>query len=175
MVLKVADTAEISDLAQIEDSQRGTLIEIEDHVYIDSFVRIRPVGGDGPIRIGKNSFINAGTVIFSGNGVDIGEWVLIAPNCTFAPTNHAFESRSQTIRHQGFLPSKGGIVIERDVWVGANCTLLDGAILREGCIIGAGSVVRGEVEAFSIQAGNPLSKIGMRGEEPLDGSDENKS
>ncbi|MGE0492771.1 MAG: DapH/DapD/GlmU-related protein [Vulcanimicrobiota bacterium] len=174
MTLKIADTAQISSLAHIEASQRGTLIEIEDHVYIDSFVRIRPVGGDGPVRIGKNSFINAGTVIFSGNGVQIGEWVLIAPNCTLAPTNHAFKSRSQTIRHQGFLPSKGGIVIERDVWVGAGCILLDGTILREGCIIGAGSVVRGEVEAFSIQAGNPLRKIGMRGEEPFDGSDEDR-
>lgn len=174
-MLKIADTAQISELAQIEASQRGTLIEIEDHVYIDSFVRIRPVGGDGAIRIGKNSFINAGTVIFSGNGVDIDEWVLIAPNCTLTPTNHAFESRDTTIRHQGFLPSKGGIKIERDVWVGANCTLLDGTILREGCIIGAGSVVRGEVEAYSIHAGNPLRKIGMRGEDSTDGSHADKS
>jgi virginiamycin A acetyltransferase len=169
VVLKIADSAQISDLAHIDDSQRGTLIEIDEHVFIDSFVRIRPVGGNGAVHIGKNSFINAGTVIFSGNGVQIGEWVLIAPNCTLAPTNHAFESRDQTIRHQGFLPSKGGIIIERDVWIGANCTILDGAVLREGCIIGAGSVVRGEVEAFSIQAGNPLCKIGMRGEELLDG------
>lgn len=163
-MLKISETAEVSPLAHVEESRRNTDIVIEDHVFIDSFVRIRPVGGSGNIRIGKNSFINSGTVIFSGNGIDIGEWVLIAPNCTLAPTNHAYASRDMTIRHQGFLPSKGGILIEDDVWIGANTVILDGAVLRKGCVIGAGSLVRGEVEAYSIQSGNPLRKIGMRGE-----------
>ena len=62
------------------------------------------------------------------------------------------------------MPSKGGIVIEDDVWIGANCTILDGATLRKGCIIGAGSLVRGEVPEYSIQTGNPLRRIGTRGE-----------
>jgi virginiamycin A acetyltransferase len=161
-MLKISDTAEISHLAHIEESQRGTSIEICEYVYIDSFVRIRPVGGLGDVYIGKNSFINAGTVIFSGNGVYIGENVLIAPNCTLVPTNHAYIVRDKNVRDQGFLSSKGGIVIERDVWIGSNCTLLDGAYLREGCVIGAGSLVRDEVEAYSVQVGNPLRKIGMR-------------
>jgi virginiamycin A acetyltransferase len=163
-MLRIAPTAQVSALAHIEDSQRGTSIFIDDHVFIDSFVRIRPVGGSGDIHIGKNSFINSGTVIFSGNGIKIGEWVLIAPNCTLAPTNHAYAARDKTIRHQGFLPSKGGIIIEDDVWIGANCTILDGAILRQGCVVGAGSLVRGEVQAYSINSGSPLKKIGMRGD-----------
>jgi acetyltransferase-like isoleucine patch superfamily enzyme len=41
--------------------------------------------------------------------------------------------------------------------------LLDGAVLRRGCVIGAGSLVRGEVPAYSVQAGNPLREIGRRG------------
>lgn len=161
-MLLIAPTAKISKLADIEDSVKGTRIVIEDEVMIDSFVRIKPVGGTGDIRIGKNCFINSGTVIFSGNGVDIDEWVLIAPNCTIAPVNHRYQDRATTIRHQGFLPSKGGVRIERDVWVGAGCVLLDGAHLREGCVIGAGSVVTGEVEAFSINVGNPLRRVGTR-------------
>ena len=161
-MLVIAPTATISKMADIEDSVRGSRITIEDHVMIDSFVRIKPVGGSGDVRIGRNCFINSGTVIFSGNGVDIDEWVLIAPNCTIAPVNHGYRDRSTTIRHQGFLPSKGGVRIERDVWIGANCVLLDGALLREGCVIGAGSVVSGEVEAFSINVGNPLRRVGTR-------------
>ena len=161
-MLIISETAQISELAHIEDSERGTKISIEDHVFIDSFVRIRPVGGMGDVRIGKNSFINSGTVIFSGNGIDIGEWVLVAPNCTLTATNHAYSSRETTIRHQGFLPSKGGIIVEDDVWIGANSVLLDGSILRKGCVVGAGSLVRSEVEAYSIHSGNPLRKIGMR-------------
>jgi acetyltransferase-like isoleucine patch superfamily enzyme len=163
-VLSISKSANISQLAHIQDSERGTSIIIEDRVFIDSFVRICPVGGRGNIRIGQDCFINSGTVIFSGNGVSIGEWVLIAPNCTLAPTNHAYLSRDISIRHQGFLPSKGGIIIENDVWIGANSTILDGAILRKGCVIGACSLVRSEVESYSINSGNPLRKIGMRGE-----------
>jgi acetyltransferase-like isoleucine patch superfamily enzyme len=161
-MLEISPSAKISPLAHIEDSERGTRIVIGDNVMIDSFVRIKPVGGSGDIRIGNDCFINSGTVIFSGNGVDIGEWVLIAPNCTLAPVNHAYMDKGVTIRHQGFLPSKGGIRIERDVWIGANSVILDGAVLREGCVIGAGAVVAGEIEPYSINVGNPLRCIGYR-------------
>jgi acetyltransferase-like isoleucine patch superfamily enzyme len=161
-MLIISPTARVSKLADIEDSVRGTKIIIEDDVVIDSFVRIKPVGGLGDVRIGRGSFINSGTVIFSGNGVDIGEHVLIAPNCTIAAANHDYRERGKKIRDQGFLPGKGGIRIERDVWIGANTVLLDGALLREGCVVGAGSLVAGEVEPYSINVGNPIRCIGHR-------------
>ncbi|MBU3655639.1 MAG: acyltransferase, partial [Alphaproteobacteria bacterium] len=52
--------------------------------------------------------------------------------------------------------------IEDDVWIGANCVLLDGAILRQGCVIGAGSIVRGEVPAYAIAHGQPAMVKGYR-------------
>jgi acetyltransferase-like isoleucine patch superfamily enzyme len=88
--------------------------------------------------------------------------VAIAANCTIAPVNHAFQDKDKLIIHQGFLPSKGGIRIEDDVWIGANSILLDGAFLRKGCVIGAGSIVRGELEAYGVYAGNPLKKVKTR-------------
>ena len=48
--------------------------------------------------------------------------------------------RHRLIREQGFQPGRGGIVIEDDVWIGANCVLLDCAVLRR--VVGAGSLVR---------------------------------
>lgn len=161
-MLIISPSAKISRLADIEDSIRGSRIVIEDDVVIDSFVKIKPVGGVGDIRIGRKSFINSGAVIFSGNGVDIGESVLIAPHCAIVPANHAFKERNIAIRDHGFLPSRGGVRIERDVWIGANCVILDGAYLREGCVIGAGSVVNSEIAPYSINVGNPLRCIGHR-------------
>ncbi|MNR50419.1 2,3,4,5-tetrahydropyridine-2,6-dicarboxylate N-acetyltransferase [compost metagenome] len=87
---------------------------------------------------------------------------MIAANCTLAPVNHEFRDKSRPIREQGFQESRGGIVIEDDVWLGANCVLLDGTILRKGCVIAAGSIVRGTVEAYSITGGNPLRTLGYR-------------
>lgn len=161
-MLIISPNAKVSKLADIEDSIRGTRIIIEEGAVIDSFVKIKPVGGTGEVRIGKNSFINSGVVIYSGNGIDIGDDVLIAANCTLAPVNHEFRSRNKKIIEQRFQPSKGGIVIESDVWIGANSVILDGAILRKGCVIGANSLVKGEVESYSINVGNPLHTIGYR-------------
>jgi len=162
-MLKIDPTAKISPLADIEESVRGTLIQIGARTMVDSFVKIKPAGGMGELVIGDDCAINSGTVIYTGNGVRIGDGVAVAANCTFAPTNHAIADRDRPIRLQGFQPSKGGIVIEDDVWLGAGVVLLDGAVLRHGCVIAAGSVVRGEVEAFAIYAGAPAKRIGERG------------
>lgn len=54
------------------------------------------------------------------------------------------------------------IVIEDDVWIGANCVLLDDAILRRGVVVGAGSIVRGELLAYGIYIGNPIEFKGFR-------------
>jgi acetyltransferase-like isoleucine patch superfamily enzyme len=161
-MLIISPTAKVSALADIEDSTRGTRIVIEDGVMIDAFVKIKPAGGSGDVIIGAGSYINSGCVLYTGHGIRIGANVLIAANCTLAPTNHEIRDRSRLIREQGFSPSRGGIVIEDDVWVGANSVLLDGAILRRGCVVGAGSVVREELPEYSINVGSPARTVSWR-------------
>jgi acetyltransferase-like isoleucine patch superfamily enzyme len=162
MAIEIASSARVSHLAEIEDSTRGTRIVVGEGSVIDSFVKIKPVGGNGDLVIGARTFINSCCVIYTGNGVSIGNDVAIAANCTFAPVNHAFDKKDVLIRDQRFKPSKGGILIEDDVWIGAGCVVLDGAILRRGCVIGAMSLVRGEIAPYSINAGNPLRALGWR-------------
>ena len=161
-MIEIAASAKISPLADIEDSVRGSKIIIGENVVIDSFVKIKPAGGSGDVIIGNGTTINSGNVLYTGNGIQIGKAVAIAANCTFAPTNHEFKSCDIPIVEQGFKPSKGGIVIEDDVWIGANCVFLDGTIIRKGAVVGACSVVRGELEAYGIYVGNPIHKTGER-------------
>ena len=161
-MLLISKTAQISRLADIEDSVRGTRIEIGDGVRIDAFVKIKPSGGSGDVVIGANTYINSGVVIYTGNGLRIGQDVLIAANCTLAPVNHEYKARHLKIIEQRFQKSRGGIVIEDDVWIGANCVVLDGARLHQGCVIGAHSVVEGEIEPYSVNVGQPLKCIGYR-------------
>jgi virginiamycin A acetyltransferase len=162
MTIQIASSARVSPLADIEDSVRGTRIVIGAHSVIDSFVKVKPVGGTGDLLIGEHVVINSGCVLYTGQGINIGNHVAIAANCTFAPVNHAYRDKLRPIREQGFLPGKGGIVIEDDVWIGANCVFLDGAILRRGCVLGAGSIVRGELAAYTVYAGQPLRVLGVR-------------
>lgn len=162
MTVVISPSAKISPLAHIEDSVRGTLIEIGERCNIDSFVRIKPTGGMGDFVVGADCFINSGCVFYTGNGIKIGSNVLIAANCTFAPVNHAYKDRQKLIVQQGFLPSRGGIIIGDDVWIAANCVFLDGTIIESGVVIGANSLVKGKLEAYGIYAGNPAVKIGER-------------
>jgi virginiamycin A acetyltransferase len=165
-MLKIDPTAQISPMADIEESKRGTLIEIGARTAIDSFVKIKPAGGSGEMVIGADCAINSGTVMYTGNGIRIGDAVLIAANCTLAPTNHEFGDATKRIRDQGFQPSRGGIVIEDDVWLGANVVVLDGAVIGKGCVVAAGAVVRGVLEPYSIYAGAPAQRLGARGPKP---------
>lgn len=155
-------TARVSNNADIEDSVRGSKVVIGAHSVIDSFVKVKPAGGSGDLVIGEHSTINSGCVLYTGNGINIGSNVAIAANCTLAPVNHEYEKKDVLIKNQGFRVSKGGIIIEDDVWIGANSVLLDGAVLRQGCVIGAGSIVRGEIKSYSINVGMPLAVIGWR-------------
>lgn len=161
-MIEIHPSARVSPLSDIEDSVRGSRIVVGAHSCIDSFVKVKPAGGSGDLVIGEHSVVNAGCVLYTGHGIRIGNHVAIAANTTLAPVNHAFSERARRIDEQGFLPSRGGIVIEDDVWIGANCVLLDGAVLRRGCVIGAGSLVRGEVGAYTVHAGNPLVQRGER-------------
>lgn len=162
MTIDIHPTARVSPQADIEDSTRGTLIRVGAHSMIDSFVKIKPVGGSGDLVIGEKVFVNSGCVFYTGNGIVIGNNVAIAANCTFAPVNHEYSDPDRLITEQGFRPSKGGIVIEDDVWIGAGVVLLDGTILRRGCVIGAQSLVRSEIAPYQVVAGQPAIPVGSR-------------
>jgi acetyltransferase-like isoleucine patch superfamily enzyme len=161
-MLRISPEARVSPLADIEDSTRGSIIEIAAGAIIDSFVKIKPAGGPGDVRVGENTVINSGCVIYTGNGVSIGRGCAIAANCTFAAVNHEYRDADRPIARQRFMPSRGGIVVEDDVWIGANTVILDGAILGRGCVVGAGSVVRGFLLPYSVNVGSPTRLIGMR-------------
>ncbi len=159
---QIDPTATISPLCDLERSSRGSRLTVGPRALIDAFVKVKFVGGLGDVALGADSHINSGCVIYSGAGVTIGQGVRIAANCTFATPNHAYMDRDTPIRLQGFLPDRGGIVIEDDVWIGANCVLLDGALIRTGAVIAAGTVVRGEVLAWHVVGGNPWRTIKTR-------------
>ena len=164
-MIEIDPTAIVSKLTDIEDSVRGSRVVVMAGARIDSFVKIKMAGGLADVIIGKNVQINSGTVIYSGNGVTIGAGSMIAANCTLAPVNHAYERADLTISEQRFPPGRGGIIIEEDVWIGAGTVLLDGAVVRRGCVIGAQSLVRGETQPYGVYVGNPLRLIKLRGQQ----------
>jgi virginiamycin A acetyltransferase len=160
--VEIDPTAHVSPDARIHPSTRGTRIVIGAHTRIYDFVVIRAVGGEGDIVIGEHCYINPHCTLYSGAGIRFGNYVLVGPGCSVVPANHAIDRTDVVIRKQGFMPSKGGVVIEDDVWIGAGCVILDGAHIESGAVVAAGSVVGGRLTGKAIWGGNPCRLIRAR-------------
>ena len=129
----------------------GINTEIKDYVIIQSFTSV---------KIGEYCQINPFTVIYGGE-IYIGNNVMIAPHCMISSGNHDFKQLDKPMIYAGIL-TKGPVVIEDDVWIGANSTITDGVKIGQGAVIAANSCVTKDVEAFSIYGGVPAKKIGQR-------------
>ena len=105
------------------------------------------------IHIGKNVFINAGCKFQDQGGIYIEDGVLIGHNAVLATINHMEDSEKRA--GMIFQP----IHIEKNVWLGANVTVLPGVTIGEGSVIAAGAVVTKDVPANIIAAGVPAKVI----------------
>lgn len=141
----------IKDYTQI----RGNDIRIEDNVYIHENVQIR---SNIQIHIGKNTTINRNTCVLA--KVIIGKNCSIAPNVVIVGANHIYRDPYVSIKSQG--SALKGIIIEDDVWIAANVTILDGVTIGEGSVIAAGAVVNRSVKPYTIVGGVPAKEIGKR-------------
>lgn len=104
---------------------------------------------DSKISIGDKCHINRNSMII-GN-VTIGENCLIAPAVSLLGANHIFSNKDIPINQQG--GSSKGIIVEDDVWIGAQVVVIDGVKIGKGSIIGAGAVVTKSVPSYSIVVG----------------------
>jgi acetyltransferase-like isoleucine patch superfamily enzyme len=109
---------------------------------------------NGPnIIIGENCFIGNSTEFNISERISVGDNCLIASNCKFIDHNHGFSDLNKPIRLQE--PKISPILIEDNVWIGANCIILKGVTIGTGSVIGAGSVVTKNVPPNEIWCGSP--------------------
>lgn len=109
------------------------------------------------ITIGKNCFIGEFNVVRGQGGVRIGDDVYTGPMVQILAVNHVYDDPVRPIREQGITAQ--GIVIEDDVWIGAGAVILDGVSIGRGSVIGAGSVVNGDIPAYSVAVGAPAKHV----------------
>ena len=123
---------------------------------ISANVRLR-----GNIQIGEYSSIAQNSSLSGAKaGIIIKNNVMIAPNCVLVAFDHGFRTRAIPMLYQEFLEEK--IIIEDDVWIGANCVITKGAHIKKGAIVAANSVVIGTVDSYAIYGGSPAKLIKYR-------------
>jgi len=140
------------------DGASGPIV-LGENCEIHEGALLLPYGGS--IVFGDNCTVNPYTVIYGHGGVQIGDNVRIATHSVIVPANHVFADPDVPIYQQGVTAE--GIVIEDDVWIGANVTILDGSHIGHGCVVAAGSVVRGYHAPMSVIGGTPARLLKTRG------------
>lgn len=117
---------------------------------------------EGFIKIGNNVSVNSNVRIDAAvkGKIIIGDNVLIGPNVVIRSSNHECRNKGTAIARQGHRP--GEIIIEDDVWIGANSVILPDVKIGKGAIIAAGAVVTGSVNAYEIVGGVPARFIKNR-------------
>lgn len=113
------------------------------------------------ITFGSNIFINEKFHISARNLV-FGNNILIGPNLVIECDDHIYDSPGHTIYERQSERIIGEVIIKDDVWIGANVTLLKNAIIQEGCIIAANSLVNKKTIPYTIYGGTPAKPLKPR-------------
>ena len=107
------------------------------------------------ISIGNNFLANFDCIMLDGNLITIGDNVLLGPRVGLYTANHALDPQERLMGGCYAHP----IVIEDDVWVGANSVILPGVTLGKHCVVAAGSVVSRSIPPYSVCAGSPAKVV----------------
>jgi len=155
----------------------GTGCLLDDHVCIDAR------GPEADVRLGSHVLVARNTIVRSrgrelwiGDGSNIGSNCMIGTNGKLilgrnvliggyayicAGGSHRFDDLETPILHQD-CPSRGGIAIGDGAWLGARVTVLDGANVGEGTVVGAHSLVTQSLPDMTVCHGTPARVIRPR-------------
>jgi len=105
------------------------------------------------IKLGRNVIINSNMLAMARGGITIEDDVQIAANVQLLTNNHdPYERRT--------LPCRP-ILIKKGAWIGAGATILPGICIGAHAIVGAASVVTGDVPDYAVVVGNPARVVKM--------------
>ena len=116
---------------------------------------------NGPFSL-SDGFFSGESLYISTNkycSLKIDGKVMFGPNVMILGGNHNVKfSGSHIYDFKEDMPDSRDIVISRGCWVGARTTILSGAIISEGAVIGAGSIVSHYVPPYVVAVGSPAKK-----------------
>jgi acetyltransferase-like isoleucine patch superfamily enzyme len=148
--------ARISWRAEVELSAN---LQLGDRNTISSFTKVKTA--EGVVRTGSECGFANGCFVASGSGgIEMGDHVVCGPNVAIIGCNYRYSALDVPFDQQGL--SSVGVRIGRNVWIGANSTILDGSVIGDNTIVVANSLVNRRFPPNVILQGNPAKVVGRR-------------
>lgn len=160
LILKGMPIVEVVEGATISIGNNVTLRSRNKghHLNMHSPVKLMADWPGAILSIGSNTRIG-GSCIHAQKEIRIGQNCLIAANCQIidnAGHDPSFPDVSNRINTIG---TPKPIIIEDDVWIGANSIITPGVTIGKGSVVAAGSVVVSNILSYSTVIGNPAKLI----------------
>ena len=142
------------------DARRGHgRIVLGRWVHLGDDVRLH--AHEGTLRIGDRCVFGRDNTVNCYLDVEFGARTLVADWVYVCDFDHRFDDVTVPIKDQGIV--KTPVRVGPDVWVGTKVSVLRGAVVGEGSVLAAHTVVRGEIPPGSVVAGVPGRVVGARG------------
>ena len=133
-----------------ETTQIGApfLVTNPQNVYLAEFTRINP---------------GAKIITYTGKFI-VKKYSVIAYGCTIITGNHTptVGIPQYILGNKHINDNEKDVIIEEDVWIGANVTLLSGCHIGRGCVVGACSLVNKEIPPYAVVVGTPARIIASK-------------
>lgn len=155
----VGDRVTFDDHCEVNSPE---LISIGSDVHFYRGVYLSPCGTH--IDIGSNTHFAPYGCLYG--PLIVGDNCAVAAHVVLASIGHGYARTDIPMVEQKAL--KKEIVLEDDVWIGANAVITQGVRVGTGSIVGAGAVVTRDVPPFSVVGGSPARVIRDRRNEPSD-------
>jgi acetyltransferase-like isoleucine patch superfamily enzyme len=97
--------------------------------------------------------LNSGDTFCALSRVEIGDRVEIGPHVTIH--DNAFHD----LYDRELRPASRPVIIEDDVWLASNCTVLPGVRVGRGAVVAAHALVTRSVEPFTVVSGVPAEPV----------------
>jgi acetyltransferase-like isoleucine patch superfamily enzyme len=125
-----------------------------------TFTFMRGMPQTPSIVIGDAVFIGNGCVLAAGRSVSIGNNCLISGGTRIQDNDgHPLDAERRRTGERISPDDAKPVIIEDDVWIGANVIVLKGVRIGKRAVVGAGAVITHDVPADTVVAGNPAAVV----------------
>ena len=127
---------------------QGGKIHLGRSVMTQKRVTLSAIGG--MLTVGENVSFNRGDIIVCQREITVGDGCAFGPNVVIYDHDHCYNTEGFSGNDYKTAP----VIIGNHCWIGANVTILRGTSIGEGCIIGAGTIIKGNIPPHSLVTGN---------------------